>query len=214
MAYSDFTLAKVKEIFALRVEEGQNLFAAIGGVPPSERLLLTFEENILLATAIGTEKARSEFLIAPILSELRRQADYQISLFSGTDFNVDPSQGLVGYCDFILSHSKEQYYISAPVLIVIEAKNENIKGGLGQCIATMIAAQMFNQRAGNEVAKIYGAVTSGTTWKFLTLENEIVAIDAIEYYVSQVDKILEILLQPFQDRILVSVLEDVLKVPS
>jgi len=202
MAYSDFTLAKVKETFALRVEEGQNLFSTIAGVPPSDRLVLTFEENILLATSIGTEKARSEFLIAPILSEMRRQAEYQVSLFSGTDFNVDPNQGLVGYCDFILSHSKEQYYISAPVLIVIEAKNENIKGGLGQCIATMVAAQMFNQRAGNEIDKIYGAVTSGTTWKFLTLEDNQVSIDLIEYYVNQVDKILGVLLQPFQKRIL------------
>ena len=103
MAYSDFTLAKVKEAFALSVEEGQNLFSAIAGVSPTERLMLTFEENILLATSIGTEKARSEFLIAPILSEMRRQTDYQVSLFSGTDFNVDPNQGLVGYCDFVLS---------------------------------------------------------------------------------------------------------------
>jgi len=202
MAYSDFTLAKVKETFALRVEEGQNLFSTIAGVSPSDRLMLTFEENILLATSIGTEKARSEFLIAPILSEMRRQAKYQVSLFSGTDFNVDPNQGLVGYCDFILSHSTEQYYISAPVLTVIEAKNENIKGGLGQCIATMVAAQIFNQRAGNEIDTIYGAVTSGTTWKFLTLEDKQVSIDLIEHYVNQVDQILGILLQPFQKRIL------------
>ena len=202
MAYSDFTLAEVKEMFALRVEEGQNLFSTTAGVSPSDRLMLTFEENILLATSIGTEKARSEFLIAPILSEMRRQAKYQVSLFSGTDFNVDPNRGLVGYCDFILSHSTEQYYISAPVLTVIEAKNENIKGGLGLCIATMVAAQIFNQRAGNEIDTIHGAVTSGTTWKFLTLEDRQVSIDLIEYYVNQVDQILVILLQPFQKRIL------------
>ena len=90
------------------------------------------------------------------------------------------------------------------MLIVIEAKNENIKGGLGQCIATMVAAQVFNQRAGNEIDKIYGAVTSGTSWKLLTLEDKSVSIDAIEYYVNQVDKILGILLQPFQKRVLAS----------
>ncbi len=101
MANSDFTLAKVKETFALSVEEGRNLFATIAVVPPSERLMLTFEENLLLATSIGTEKARSEFLIAPILSEMRRQANYQVSLFSGTDFNVDSNLGLMDYCDFM-----------------------------------------------------------------------------------------------------------------
>jgi hypothetical protein len=198
MAYSDFTLAKVREAFDLKVEENNNLFSAIQGVQPSERLMLTLEENILLATAIGTEKARSEFLIAPILSEVRRQSSYQVGLFSGTEFNVDANSGLVGFCDFILSRSQEQYYISAPVLIVIEAKNENIKGGFGQCIAAMIAAQIFNQRAGNAVDRIYGVVTSGTNWKFLILDGKTVSIDAIEYYINQVNQILGILLQPLQ----------------
>jgi hypothetical protein len=201
MAYSDFTLANVREVFALTIEENRNLFSGTAGVVPSQGLMITFEENILLATAIGTEKARSEFLIAPILAEIRRQANYQISLFSGSEFNVDPSQGLVGFCDFILSDSQEQYYISAPVLVVIEAKNESIKGGLGQCIATMVAAQIFNQRAGNEVQMIYGAVTTGTNWKFLTLQGQAVFVDSIEYYVSQVDKILEILLQPIHPKL-------------
>ncbi len=104
-----------------------------------------------------------------------------------------------------MSHSKEQYYISAPVLVVIEAKNENIKGGLGQCIATMVAAQLFNQRTGNEIDTIYGAVTTGTNWKFLTLEDKNVSIDAIESYVNQLDQILGILLQPFQNRVLIPI---------
>ncbi|MGB8699966.1 MAG: hypothetical protein WCD18_11165 [Thermosynechococcaceae cyanobacterium] len=204
MAYSDFTLAKVCETFDLEVEESHNLFSAIQGIEPSEHLMSTLEENILLATAIGTEKARSEFLIAPILSEVRRQSNYQVGLFSGTEFNVDPNSGLIGFCDFILSRSKEQYYISAPVLIIIEAKNENIKGGLGQCIAAMIAAQIFNQRSGNAVDYIYGAVTSGTNWKFLSLEGNMVSIDAIEYYINQVNQILGILLQPLQPSLLTS----------
>jgi len=102
MAYSNFTLAKVKEDFGLTVDETQNLFADVPGVQPSELLTLTLAEYIPLATAIDTEKARSEFIIAPVLSEVRRQVNYQISLFSGTDFNVDIEKGLQGYCDFIL----------------------------------------------------------------------------------------------------------------
>ncbi|MFM8005054.1 MAG: hypothetical protein ACKO86_08930, partial [Dolichospermum sp.] len=91
------------------------------------------------------EKARSEMIITPILLEVRRKANYQISLFSGTDFNVDIERGLNGYCDFVISRSKEQLTINAPVLIIVEAKNENIKGGLGQCAAAMLAAQLFNE---------------------------------------------------------------------
>jgi hypothetical protein len=198
MAYSNFTLAKVKEDFGLTVDETKNLFADVEAVKPSDILSVTLQEYIPLATAIGTEKARSEFLIAPILSEVRRQLNYQISLFSGTDFNVDLEKGLIGYCDFLLSASREQFFISAPVITIVEAKNENIIGGLGQCVAEMIAAQIFNQRKGIDIPVIYGVVTSGTTWRFLTLSETNVCIDLVEYYINQVDKILGIILKPIQ----------------
>ena len=198
MAYSNFTLAKVKEDFGLTVDETQNLFADVEGVKPSDILSVTLQEYIPLATAIGTEKARSEFLIAPILSEVRRQLNYQISLFSGTDFNVDFDKGLIGYCDFLLSASREQFFISAPVITIVEAKNENIIGGLGQCVAEMVAAQIFNQRKGIDIPVIYGVVTSGTAWRFLTLHETDVCIDLVEYYINQVDKILGIFLKPIQ----------------
>ena len=198
MAYTDFSLAKVRNAFGLTLEETRNLFLTVGGVQPSDLLKRLLDENLTLATAINSEKARSEFLIAPILSEVRRQLDYQISLFSGTEFNIDPAQGLSGFCDFILSASREQYFISAPIVTVVEAKNENIIAGLGQCAATMIAAQIFNQRAGNEIPVIYGVVTSGTAWKFLILEQNTVCIDSVEYYVNSVDQILGIILQTFK----------------
>jgi hypothetical protein len=198
MAYSSFTLAKVKEDFGLTVDETQDLFADILGVQPSELLTFTLAEYIPLATAIDTEKARSEFIIAPVLSEVRRQVNYQVSLFSGTDFNVDIEKGLQGYCDFILSCSAEQFYINAPVITIAEAKNEKITLGFGQCIAEMVAAQIFNQSAGNKIDKIYGAVTTGTAWRFLVLKERTVLIDQLEYYIKEVDKILAILLQPIQ----------------
>ena len=83
-------------------------------------------------------------------------------------------------------------------MIIVEAKREDIIGGLGQCIAAMVAAQLFNQRAGTEVELIYGAVTTGTNWKFLTLADAIVSVDRVEYYINQIDKILGILMNPFQ----------------
>lgn len=161
MAYSDFSLARVKKAFKLVVDESQSLFDGIAGVQPSDFLSLTLKEYLSLATAINTEKARSELIIAPVLTEVRRQLKNQISLFFGTEFNVDQDRGLQGYCDYILSKSPEQFYISAPTFAIIEAKNESIKGGLGQCIAAIIGAQ-FNQIAENEIEIIYGAVTSGT----------------------------------------------------
>lgn len=201
MAYSDFTLAKAREVFQLTINEKRNLFRDVSGVKPSAILTTLLEEYIQLATAINTEKARSELLITQVLTEVRRQFNYQISLFSGTDFSVDPSQGLHGFCDFILCASEEQFDIVAPVVTIVEAKNENLKGGLGQCIATMIGAKLFNQNA-QLVTTIHGAVTSGTNWRFLKLEEQTVYIDNIEYYINDVEKILGILLQPFQSALL------------
>jgi len=83
-------------------------------------------------------------IIYPILQEVRRIFNNQISLFSGRDFTVDTSKGLNGYIDYLISRSQEQLEIEAPVVVVGEAKPDNLNEGLGQCIAEMIAAQIFN----------------------------------------------------------------------
>ncbi len=64
---------------------------------------------------------------------------------------------------------------------------------LGQCIAEMYAAQIFNQQEGKPHACIYGAVTTGDEWKFLKLAGNDVAIDRDSYYISEADKIIGIL---------------------
>jgi hypothetical protein len=195
MAYSDFTLQKLKKDFGLEIDEQRNLFAAVEPVAASDLLNHTLQETVQLAIAINTEKARSEMIITPVLLEIRRQANGQISLFSGVEFNVDDETGLVGYCDYILSRSKEQLTINAPVILITEAKNENIKAGLGQCIAGMIAAQQFNRREEQTIDVIYGAVTTGEIWKFFKLINTTVSIDLTDYYISpDLNKILGILI--------------------
>jgi hypothetical protein len=85
--------------------------------------------------------------------------------------------------------------ISAPVVAIVEAKNEDIKSGLGQCIAEMIAAQLFNEQEDNDIKTIYGIVTSGEIWKFLQISEQTVVIDLTDYYITNIDKILGILLQ-------------------
>ncbi len=200
MAYSDFTtLTKVREAFGLTIEESIDLFTDIPEVLPSSYLQTTLDENVFLATAINTEKARSELIIAPVLLEVRRILNFQIGFFSGSEFNVDLQAGLSGYCDYILTASKESYEIRTPVVTLAEAKNESIKSGLGQCIAEMVAAQLFNQRNGEAIESIYGAVTTGTDWKFLKLMDQTVWIDKRDYFINEVSQILGILITPFKN---------------
>ena len=193
MGYSDFTLAKVTKTFELTLSDRVNMFSDVAEVESSNFLTETLNENLPLALASNTEKSRSELIIAPILVELRKQLKYQVSWFSGIDFTVDPEKGLNGNCDFIISRSPELLIISAPVMTIVEAKKENINAGLGQCVAEMLAARIFNEREGKEVQTIYGAVTSGTNWKFLKLEGQIINIDLGEYYINDINKILGIL---------------------
>jgi hypothetical protein len=199
MAYSDFKLSELIKTFGLTLSETVDLFANVEEVECSDNLTFNLKDNIPLAIAIGTEKARSEMIIAPILLEMKRQLNHQISLFSGTDFNVDFEKGLNGICDFIISLSPEQLFISAPVITLVEAKNENIKSGLGQCVAEMIAAQVFNEREGNNIKPIYGVVTTGELWKFLKLEEKLVSIDLSNYPIGNANKILGILLSTIHD---------------
>jgi len=198
MAYSDFSLSRVREMFGLVLEEPKSLFLDILPTPASDYLLTALDENLALATAINTEKARSELVIAPVLLEVRRQLNYEIGFFSGTEFNIDPTQGLTGNCDYILSAIKDSYEVRSPVLMLVEAKNENIKAGLGQCAAEMIAAQLVNTKADLVNRSVYGCVTTGTDWKFIRLCDRRLAIDQRDYFINEVSSILSILLLPFQ----------------
>lgn len=198
MSYSDFTLSKVKKDFSITTAETERLFSQIAPVQPSELLMLNLKENLSLATAINTEKARSELIIMPVLTEVRRILKGQVSLFSGAEFNVDLEQGLNDTCDFILARSPEQFFITKPVITIVEAKRENIPSGLGQCIATMIAARQFNEQEGEPIDIIYGVVTTGTDWKFLKLIQQVAYIDSSDYFISEVDRILGILISTLQ----------------
>ena len=193
MVYSNFTLDTAQEAFELEEIDAAGIFADFESVVPSELLTAMLARNIPLATAIGTEKAKSEMIVANVLVELREQLEQRISLFSGIDFNVDPEHGLVGVCDFVVSLSPRQFSLRAPVIILVEAKNDNLEIGLGQCVAEMVAAQRFNAEKGNNISCIYGATTSGTEWRFLKLEGKQLYIDMSVYQIERCDKILGIL---------------------
>lgn len=195
VAYSDFTLKKVKTELGINTVESQSLFAEIGAIAITDYLAQTLKRNVPLALAINTEKARSELIIINILLEAKEQASTDTSLFSGIDFNVDKERGLTGFCDYILGGSNEQFYLDTPVLTVVEAKNENIVSGLGQCIAEMVAAQLFNQRDSHELPCIYGAVTTGDEWKFIKLKDNVAYIDQDLYYIRDIENIIGILVQ-------------------
>ncbi len=193
MAYSNFTLDTVLEAFDLEEVDAPGIFTSSEPVKPSELLSTVLERNVPLAFAISTEKARSELIVVDVLVELREHFERRISFFSGIDFNVNAEDGLTGVCDFLVSLSPSQFSLRAPVILLVEAKKDDFLAGLGQCVAEMIAAQRFNAEEGNNIACIYGTITSGINWLFLKLEGKKLYIDMHTYHISQCDMILGIL---------------------
>lgn len=193
MTYNNFTLDMLIQQFGLRILAETDTFAQAAPIAPSALLQETLTKFLPLALKVSTEKARSEFIIAPVLAEAWLQFAGRVSLFSGVDFTVDVEMGLAGVCDYLFSLSPLQFAVQAPVLAVVEAKNESIKIGLAQCMAEMLAAQRFNARRGTETPTLYGVVTTGSAWKFLRLSGADVIVDEAEYHIEQLETILGIL---------------------
>jgi hypothetical protein len=194
MSYSDFTLPRVQTEFALTVQTVPDLFARIPPVKIDPSFQSRLNHHTRLALAINTEKARSEWLIAPVLAELWQRNEEKVSVFSGVPLDVDVDAGLIGRCDFLIGRPPQLHYVTAPLMVVVEAKNEDIAGGLGQCAAIMVGIQRFNERQKEGLEVIYGCVSDGTEWKFLRLNGTTLMIDLTEYHISQADRILGILL--------------------
>jgi hypothetical protein len=194
VAFCDFTLQNATQDFGLAINASQQLFAGISPVPLSETLRLFMNDFQSLGMSIPTEKGKSEFLVAPLLAEVWRLSNRQISLYSGVELNVDEAVGLNGVCDFLLGQSRQMYFVEAPILTVVEAKRDSIPDGLGQCAAEMIAVQRFNRKANKAEGAVFGCVTTGSLWHFLRLTGQRLEIDLDEYQISQADRILGVLL--------------------
>ena len=182
MPYSDFTLADLPTRLGLTLVEVDDLHAGVPEVQLSALgLQLLIQRNLPLAVAATTEKSKSELLTAPLMGEVREALHRRVSYFSGNEFNIDRLRGLSGACDFLLCRSPVQSVIQSPVPVVVEAKNDSIASGLGQCGAEMFAARIFNERAGNDIPIIHGCVTTGILWRFLTLEGDRLTMDFTQY---------------------------------
>jgi hypothetical protein len=92
MPYPEFTLPEALKQFGLTLTETAGMFPNVPPVAPSDFLRTALSDLGLLALDINSEKARSEFIIAPILAELRRYSP-PVSLFSGANFDVDLEKG-------------------------------------------------------------------------------------------------------------------------
>ncbi len=191
MAFQNFSFPQVEHELGLNLAE-TDLFHEVQPIPVRAEFRATILEGANLASAINTEKARSEFVIAPVLFELWRMQAGQCGLFSGVELEGDAARGLNGVCDFIITKSPLQHVLTAPIITIVEAKNDNLRNGLGQCIASMYAAQLLNESAATPIRAVFGAVTTGSMWKFLRLSGSDLWLDIVEYHIDNLAQIMGI----------------------
>src|SRR5438309_2084490 len=107
MAFSDFDLKTAVHTFALTEKHDTDLFGAVEPLEPSDFLRGWLEEFAPVALGVNSEKARSEFIIAPMLAEVKRRAGGAVNVLPGVTLEVDKGQGLAGFCDFLIARSAE-----------------------------------------------------------------------------------------------------------
>ncbi len=187
MAYTDFTLEIIEQKFGVRNQQ-RPLFAPLPPLPVSVSLQTALSRARTLP--IRTEKARSEWIVAPILVELRDLTDRFFTIYSGDNLNADDDAGLRGECDFILTKDTGSFEINYPIFCVVEAKKNDLDIGIPQCAAQLVGARLFNQKRGIVPISLYGCVTTGDDWVFMRLANNELTIDTRKYYLVEIGELL------------------------
>ena len=193
MAFRDFTYPDVIPQLGLTEETVPNLYAHVPPVAPGEPVRAALPPGTLLGPAAHSEVARMIWMVGPVLLDLWGRYRGHISLNAGVELDADPAARLSGYCDFVISRCPQRAVIGPPVVLIFEPKRDSIPDGLGQCVAGMEGAVRYNRRHSVPTEPVYGCVTTGSIWKFLQLAGGRVSIDLAEYTISQVDRLLGIL---------------------
>jgi len=190
MGYSNYKNLKLT-LKKLALEEADEMmFPTIDLVQPSDWLLETLA--IAEKLPLTNEKSKSERIISPILTEVALYYEKDITMFSGEDLTVDVIRDLSGECDFFFAKHPRKSVMQAPIITLVEAKDEDFEYGQAQCIAQMYASLLYNEQEGRPVPFVYGCAVTGDVWKFLKIEKNKITLDTKNYYLVEIPKILGI----------------------
>lgn len=190
MAFSNYTLTDLHEKFGISNRQKQ-LFSNIQPIAPSDWLHTTLEKAKKLP--VRSEKARSEAIVFPILTELTERNQHRIIFYSGEHLEADKKNKLNGECDFIISKNIGSYELNIPIFALVEAKKNDFDEGVPQCAAQMLGAKIYNQKMKHPIPIVFGCVTTAEQWLFMQLENNVLYIDNQKFNLEKLENILGIL---------------------
>jgi hypothetical protein len=185
--YSSFSFKSVKKQFGLKSVKGI-IFDNLMPIEPSQWLLDALEMSSNMA--IVSEKSRSEWIVSPMMMDIKRRNINKMNILSGENMDASKEQSLTGECDFIFVKDPDTFNVESLIFCLVEAEKHDLTGGLGQCTAQMIGARMLNEQDNIDFPVIYGCVTTGSDWQFLKLENQTVTIEKNLKYIIELPQLL------------------------
>jgi hypothetical protein len=189
-SYSKFTFEDLKHLGLKTAIVDLFVNEKIAPIAPSAWLVEALKRGA--AFSLNTEKAKSEFIIAPVLNEVYQNNLNIFAVYSGFNFNVEPERGLQGFCDFLLAKLPLNIIPETPIIAVVEAKlTEVITAAVPQCAAEMYATRLWNEKQGEPTQTIFGVITTGDNWLFLRYEEgNLIEIDRNIYPLKQLSELL------------------------
>lgn len=189
MSYRDISLKDLAQQYGIRNRQTP-ILTKVTELAPSEEL------NVSLASAkvlpLRSEKARSEWIVVPVLRELHLRNQDFLTIYSGEYLPADEQKGLTGECDFILARNAQTYDLSYPILSIVEAKKNDLDLGVAQCAAQLVGARLYNQQQGVDLHQVYGCVTTGKDWLFMRLSGPLIEINTEAQTLAELPRILGI----------------------
>ena len=114
--------------------------------------------DVLPKINLTSEMSKREFMIAPILWELIRHIEAEISI----EYPLKVNDKLSGTLDYFIRSQQN--------IVIIEAKKSDLENGFTQLTAELIALDKWeNQKNSNF---LYGAVSVGEVWRFALLNRK------------------------------------------
>jgi len=185
MAFTDYkSIAQVQEEYQIKYLEQD--FIQNFELDPSESFREEFKFNQANIDVFSSEASRCENVIYPIIREVYKRFADQYTLWSHKSLTYDTK--LSGTPDYMVSTRSElgKTVLGLPLIMVVEAKQNNFIYGWGQCLAELVAVQKLNK---DEERPAYGIVTDGELWQFGKLVGDTFTKHITRITVSELDKI-------------------------
>lgn len=175
MAYKKFKLTELETKFGIqnRLIDWLDL-STIVQIAPTPFLTTAIKKANL--APLSTEKALSERVISPIMTEIFELNIGTIQLFSGEIINADESKGLNGEIDFLFNFRPYSATPETPIFSITESKIGMLNKAWAQAGAQMLGVSILNQQQNHPLEVVFGGVTDGNGWQFMKLENNIIHI--------------------------------------